>query len=147
MIQASSASLRGSSLGSLHVAFMDDALQDVNAAMRDIEGFMDTAMGKRLEKAPIAVFRIANVVIVALIAAEMMAIYRSNKERRNVVATYRWIDHRATMLWVSLKCLVFLTVGVSLVVAIGDLSSGASTALSIAVAGIGFFSGSRVWRS
>ena len=43
---------------------------------RDMEGFMDTAMGKRLEKAPIAVFRIANVVIVALIViAEMMAIY------------------------------------------------------------------------
>ena len=53
---------------------------------------------------------------------------------------YRWIDHRATMLWVSLKCLVFLTVGVSLVVAIDpSLPSGASTALSIAVAGIGFF--------
>ena len=64
-------------LGSLwSVAFMDDALQDLNAAMRDMEGFMDTAMGKRLEKAPIAVFRIANVVIVALIViAEMMAIY------------------------------------------------------------------------
>ena len=56
---------------------------------------------------------------------------------------YRWADHRATMLWVSLKCLVFLTVGVSIVVAVGDLSSGASTALSIAVAGIGFFSGSQ----
>ena len=55
-------------LGSLWcVAFMDDALQD---------GFMDTAMGKRLEKAPIIVFRIANVVIVALIViAELMAIY------------------------------------------------------------------------
>ena len=53
-----------------------DRLQDVNAAMRDIEGFMDTAMGKRLEKAPIIVFRIDNVVIVALIGiAEMMAIY------------------------------------------------------------------------
>jgi hypothetical protein len=53
---------------------------------------------------------------------------------------YRWIDHRATMLWVCLKCLVWLTVGVALVVALGDdLSSGASTALSIAVAGIGFF--------
>ena len=52
---------------------------------------------------------------------------------------YRWADHRATMLWVSLKCLVFLTVGVSIVVAVGDLSSGASTALSIVVAGIGFF--------
>ena len=64
-------------LGSLWcVAFMDDALQDLNAAMREMEGFMDTAMGKRLEKAPIAVFRIANVVIVALIVvAEMMAIY------------------------------------------------------------------------
>ena len=53
---------------------------------------------------------------------------------------YRWIDHRATMLWVCLKCLVWLTIGVALVVALGDdLSSGASTALSIAVAGIGFF--------
>ena len=52
---------------------------------------------------------------------------------------YRWADHRATMLWVSLKCLVFMTVGVSLVVALGNRSSGASTALSFAVAGIGFF--------
>ena len=55
---------------------MDDALQDLNAAFRDMEGFMDTAMGKRLEKAPVIVFRIANVVIVALIViAELMAIY------------------------------------------------------------------------
>ena len=52
---------------------------------------------------------------------------------------YRWVDHRATMLWVCLKCLVWLTVGVAIVVAIGDLTSGASTALSIAVAAIGFF--------
>ena len=52
---------------------------------------------------------------------------------------YRWADHRATMLWESLKCLVFMTVGVSLAVALGNLSSGASTALSFAVAGIGFF--------
>ncbi|NBS29487.1 MAG: hypothetical protein EBS76_03020 [Actinobacteria bacterium] len=43
------------------------------------------------------------------------------------------------MLWVCLKNLVWLTVGVSIVVALGELSSGASTALSIAVAGIGFF--------
>jgi hypothetical protein len=46
---------------------------------------------------------------------------------------YRWVDHRATMLWVCLKCLVWLTIGVAIVVAIGDLTSGASTALSIAV--------------
>ena len=52
---------------------------------------------------------------------------------------YRWVDHRASMLFVCLKSLVWLTIGVSLVVALGDLSSGASTALSIAVAGIGFF--------
>src|SRR5210317_1018758 len=52
---------------------------------------------------------------------------------------YKWVDHRATMLWVCLKNLVWLTVGVSIVVALGELSSGASTALSIAVAGIGFF--------
>ena len=52
---------------------------------------------------------------------------------------YRWVDHRASMLFVCLKNLVWLTIGVSLVVALGDLSSGASTALSIAVAGIGFF--------
>ena len=54
---------------------------------------------------------------------------------------YRWIDHRATMLLVCLKCLVWLTIGVSLVVAIDPSisSSGASTALSVAVAGIGFF--------
>ena len=52
---------------------------------------------------------------------------------------HRWVDHRATMLFVCLKNLVWLTIGVSLVVALGELSSGASTALSIAVAGIGFF--------
>ena len=45
-------------------------------AFRDMEGFMETSMGKRLEKMPVTVFRVANVVIVALIViAEMMAIY------------------------------------------------------------------------
>ena len=52
---------------------------------------------------------------------------------------YRWVDHRATMLLVCLKSLVWLTIGIAIVVALGDMTSGASTALSIAVAGIGFF--------
>jgi hypothetical protein len=64
-------------LGSLWcVAFMDDAMQDMMAGMSDLEGFAATSMGKRLEKQPIIVFRIANVIIVALIViAELMAIY------------------------------------------------------------------------
>jgi len=64
-------------LGSLWcVGFMDDAMQDMMAGMSDIDGFAQSSMGKRLEKQPIIVFRIANVVIVALIViAEIMAIY------------------------------------------------------------------------
>ena len=64
-------------LGSLwSVAFMDDAIQDLNMAFSDMVGFMETSMGKRLDKMPVTVFRVANVVIVALIViAEMMAIY------------------------------------------------------------------------
>lgn len=52
---------------------------------------------------------------------------------------HRWVDHRASMLFVCLKSLVWLTIGVSIVVALGELTSGASTALAIAVAAIGFF--------
>ena len=64
-------------LGSLwSVAFMDDAIQDLNMAFRDMEGFMETSMGKRLEKMPVTAFRVANVVIVPpIVIAEMMAIY------------------------------------------------------------------------
>ena len=44
---------------------------------------------------------------------------------------YRWIDHRATMLWVCLKCLVWLTIGVALVVAIDpSLPSGVNCAIN-----------------
>lgn len=64
-------------LGSLWcVAFMDDGMQDMMAGLGDLDGFPESAMGKRLQKTPIIVFRIANVVIVALIViAELLAIY------------------------------------------------------------------------
>lgn len=64
-------------LGSLWcVAFLDDAMQDLMAAASDVPGFQESAMGKRLEKAPIVVFRVANVVVAGLIVvAELLAIY------------------------------------------------------------------------
>jgi hypothetical protein len=64
-------------LGSLWcLAFMDDVMQDMMAGLSDIDGFETSAMGKRLAKTPIIVFRVANLVIVALIViAELLAIY------------------------------------------------------------------------
>ena len=56
---------------------------------------------------------------------------------------YRWADHRATMLWVSLKCLVFLTVGVSIVVAVGDLQAGHQLRYQSLLLESDFFSGSQ----
>ena len=64
-------------LGSLWcIAFLDDAMQDLMAASSDITGFAESAMGKRMEKAPIVVFRIVNVAVTSLIViAELLAIY------------------------------------------------------------------------
>ena len=64
-------------LGSLwSLAFMDDGLQDMMAGLSDLDGFEMSAMGQRLVKTPIVIFRVVNVVFVALIvAAELMAIY------------------------------------------------------------------------
>ena len=64
-------------LGSLwSVAFMDDGLQDMMAGLSDLDGFEMSAMGQRLAKFPIAIFRVVNLVFVVLIVvAELMAIY------------------------------------------------------------------------
>ena len=64
-------------LGSLwSLAFMDDGLQDMMAGLSDLDGFEMSAMGQRLVKTPIVIFRVVNLVFVALIvAAELMAIY------------------------------------------------------------------------
>ncbi len=64
-------------LGSLwSLAFMDDGLQDMMAGLSDVDGFEMSAMGQRLVKTPIVIFRVVNLVFVALIvAAELMAIY------------------------------------------------------------------------
>ncbi len=64
-------------LGSLWcVAFLDDAMQDLMAAASDVPGFENSAMGKRLEKTPVVVVRVANVVVAGLIVlAELLAIY------------------------------------------------------------------------
>ncbi|MEC7916006.1 MAG: hypothetical protein VX963_06970, partial [Actinomycetota bacterium] len=50
-----------------------------------------------------------------------------------------WIDHRAAMLWVCLKCLVAMIVGIALAISWGSLSDNAQLALSIAVALVGLF--------
>ena len=64
-------------LGSLWcLAFMDDGMQDVMAGLSDLDGFEASAMGQRMAKQPIVIFRVVNVVVVGLIvAAELMAIY------------------------------------------------------------------------
>lgn len=50
-----------------------------------------------------------------------------------------WIDHRAQMLWVCMKSLVLMIVGVAVAVSLDGLSDDASVALSVAVGLIGFF--------
>tara|TARA_Y200000002_G_scaffold367335_1_gene359266 strand:- start:209 stop:601 length:393 start_codon:yes stop_codon:yes gene_type:complete len=58
------------------LAFMDDGMQDMMAGLSDLDGFEASAMGQRLAKQPIVIFRVVNVVFVGLIvAAELMAIY------------------------------------------------------------------------
>ncbi|MEY2974667.1 MAG: hypothetical protein RIR49_1087 [Actinomycetota bacterium] len=51
---------------------------------------------------------------------------------------HRWISHRADMLWVCMKTLMLMTVGVTVAIALGGLGD-ASTAISIAVGAFGFF--------
>ena len=50
-----------------------------------------------------------------------------------------WIDHRAMMLWVSVKCLILMVVGVTIAVSLDGLSGDATLPLSILVGAIGFF--------
>jgi len=50
-----------------------------------------------------------------------------------------WVEHRAEMLWVCLKCLVAMIVGIALAISWGSLSDNAELALSIAVAMVGLF--------
>ena len=50
-----------------------------------------------------------------------------------------WVEHRAEMLWVCLKCLVAMIVGIALAISWGSLSDNAELALSIAVALVGLF--------
>ena len=50
-----------------------------------------------------------------------------------------WIEHRAEMLWVCLKCFVLMVVGIALAISWGSLSDSAELALSIAVAVVGLF--------
>jgi hypothetical protein len=58
------------------LAFMDDGMQDMMAGLSDLDGFETSAMGQRLAKQPIVIFRVVNVVFVGLIvAAELLAIY------------------------------------------------------------------------
>ena len=45
-----------------------------------------------------------------------------------------WIEHRAEMLFVCIKCLVLMIVGVAVAVSWGQLADNAEVALSIAVA-------------
>jgi hypothetical protein len=49
-----------------------------------------------------------------------------------------WIDHRAQMMWVSMKCLVGLIIGVAIAASLGELSDDAAVALSVAVGLVGF---------
>jgi hypothetical protein len=51
---------------------------------------------------------------------------------------HKWISHRADMLWVCMKTLMLMTVGVTVAIALGGLGD-ASTAISIAVGAFGFF--------
>ncbi len=50
-----------------------------------------------------------------------------------------WVDHRATMLWVSMKCLALMVVGVAVALSIDGLGDDSKLALSIAVGAVGFF--------
>ena len=50
-----------------------------------------------------------------------------------------WIDHRAMMLWVSMKCLILLVVGVAIALSLDGLGDDSKLALSIAVGALGFF--------
>ena len=51
---------------------------------------------------------------------------------------HKWISHRADMLWVCMKTLMLMTVGVVVAIALGGLGD-ASMAISIAVGAFGFF--------
>ena len=48
-----------------------------------------------------------------------------------------WIDHRAQMLWICMKCQVLMVVGIALAISYGGLSDDAGVVLSVAVGLIG----------
>ena len=50
-----------------------------------------------------------------------------------------WIEHRAEMLFVCIKCLVLMIVGVAVAASWGQLADNAEVALSIAFAVVGLF--------
>ena len=50
-----------------------------------------------------------------------------------------WVEHRAEMLFVCIKCLVLMVVGVAVATSWGQLNDNAQLALSIAVAVVGLF--------
>ena len=59
--------------------FMDDVMQDLFAAASDLpEDFASSNLGRRFDNVPVGVFRVVNLVVIALIViAEVLAIYCS----------------------------------------------------------------------
>ena len=57
--------------------FLDDVMQDLFAAASDLpEDFASSNLGRRFEGVPVGVFRVVNLVVIALIViAEVLAIY------------------------------------------------------------------------
>ena len=57
--------------------FLDDVMQDLFAAASDLpEDFASSNLGRRFDNVPVGVFRVVNLVVIALIViAEVLAIY------------------------------------------------------------------------
>ena len=57
--------------------FLDDVMQDLYAAASDLpEEFASSNLGRRFDAVPVGVFRVVNLVVIALIViAEVLAIY------------------------------------------------------------------------
>ena len=57
--------------------FLDDVMQDLFAAASDLpEDFASSNLGRRFDSVPVGVFRVVNLVVIALIViAEVLAIY------------------------------------------------------------------------
>jgi len=52
---------------------------------------------------------------------------------------HKWISHRADMLFVCLKSLMLMTVGVAIAVSLGEFDDSGALALSVAVGALGFY--------